>query len=76
MKLSVSLSEEDVRFIDSHLRETNAASRSAVIHEALEMLRSADLEDAYLAAWDEWEASEDADLWEQASADGIADAPR
>jgi hypothetical protein len=35
-----------------------------------------ELEDAYVAAWDDWAASEDAGLWESAAADGIADAAR
>ena len=76
MKLSVSLPEDDVAFIDSYLKQTSATSRSSVIHQAIEMLRSAEMEDAYLAAWQDWEASEDADTWEQAAADGLTDAPR
>lgn len=33
-------------------------------------------EDAYFAAWDEWEGSWDAGLWETTASDGIDDATR
>lgn len=74
MKISVSLPEEDVRFIDAYGAQANVRSRSAVIHKALAMLRSADLEAAYAAAWDEWSHSEDAELWDSTAADGLGDA--
>jgi hypothetical protein len=35
-----------------------------------------ELEDAYVAAWDDWAAGEDARLWDSTAADGIADAAR
>jgi hypothetical protein len=34
------------------------------------------MEDAYAAAWEEWETSEDAKLWESTASDGIVDASR
>jgi len=40
------------------------------------MLRDAELEDAYAAAWDEWTASGEAATWEVTTLDGLADAPR
>jgi Arc/MetJ-type ribon-helix-helix transcriptional regulator len=75
MKLSVSLSEDDVALIDEFVSR-GAPSRSAVLHNALQLLRATELESAYAAAADEWAASEDAHVWDGASADGLADAPR
>ncbi len=72
MKLSISLPESDVDFVDEYAAMTSAESRSAVIHAAIEMLRSARLEDEYAAAWDEWDASEDARLWESTASDGAS----
>lgn len=76
MKLSVSLPEDDVEFLDEYAAQTGIGSRSATVHQAIALLRSANLEDAYAVAWDEWDASEDARLWETVNADGIGDAPR
>jgi Arc/MetJ-type ribon-helix-helix transcriptional regulator len=76
MKLSVSLPEEDLGFVDEYVARTGAASRSAVIHEAIALLRSASLEDAYVLAWDEWEAGGNAEVWDTAVADGVVDASR
>jgi Arc/MetJ-type ribon-helix-helix transcriptional regulator len=76
MKISVSLPEEDIRFIDEYGAQANVSSRSAVIHEAVTVLRSASMEAAYTAAWDEWAGDEDAAGWETTSSDGLADAQR
>lgn len=75
MKLSVSLSEEDVAFVDEYSSKAGLPSRSSVIHKAISLLREASLQDAYAAAFDEWDGSEDAALWESTAADG-ADAAR
>ena len=74
MKLSVSLPEEDVAFIDEYAAKEGAPSRSSVIQQGLALLRDADLEDAYAEAWRDWAGSTDADLWDTASADGLGDA--
>jgi Arc/MetJ-type ribon-helix-helix transcriptional regulator len=74
MKISASLPEEDVAFLDNYAADVGAASRSAVIHEAINVLRTVGLEAAYAAAWSEWEAGEDAAPWDRTVADGMADA--
>jgi Arc/MetJ-type ribon-helix-helix transcriptional regulator len=71
MKLSVSLPEDDVRFLDGYAGERGVGSRSAVVHEAIGLLRSADLETEYEAAWQEWEVAEDAALWDSTAGDGL-----
>lgn len=76
MKVGVSIPDEDVAFIDDYAARTGAKSRSAVLHQAVALLRSVDLEDAYEEAWREWDSKEDTELWEATSADGIADAAR
>jgi len=72
MKISVSLPDEDVEFLDELADSKGFHSRSAVVHTAVKMLRSSTLGDAYTAAWAEWEASDDASDWELTAGDGIS----
>lgn len=74
MKLRVSLPDEDVAFIDEYAAAAGAPSRSSVIHQGLQLLRAANLEQAYDLAWQEWTDGADADLWDATSADGFPDA--
>ncbi len=76
MKISVSLPEGDVAFLDRYASETSTDSRSAVIHAAIELLRAAHLEDDYAQAWQDWDRHEGAAAWEQAAGDGLSDATR
>lgn len=76
MKLSISLPDDDVEFLDQYATRAGAESRSSIVHEAIALLRSASLEDEYVEAWDEWDASEDARLWDTTVSDGITDASR
>jgi Arc/MetJ-type ribon-helix-helix transcriptional regulator len=76
MKLSVSLSKEQVETIDRYIRATGMRSRSAVIQKAISMLDAPELEIDYAAAWEEWEESGDAEVWESTAADGFANAVR
>ncbi|MPY93505.1 MAG: antitoxin [Acidimicrobiia bacterium] len=72
MKLSVSLPEEDVDFLDAYAQSQGIASRSAVLHKAVRLLRAAELGPAYEQAWADWAESEDQDLWDRATADGLS----
>jgi Arc/MetJ-type ribon-helix-helix transcriptional regulator len=76
MKLSISLPDDDVSFVDEYAQRRGPASRSSVVHRAIELLRMSELERAYAEAWDEWDRSEDSDLWDTTTGDGIADASR
>lgn len=76
MKVSVSLPDEDLAYIDEYVRRTGAPSRSSVLHQAVTLLRMSEIEDAYAAAWDEWRQTEDSQLWDATSGDGLADASR
>lgn len=71
MKLSVSLSPHDVAFLDHYAQEQGGASRSAVIQRALALLRTSELGPAYTQAWDEWEDTADAQLWDAVVGDGL-----
>ncbi len=74
MKLSISLPDKDVAFIDRHVADHGEASRSAVIRKAVELLRDAELERLYAEYWSEWDEDEDA-VWDVTLADGLDDEP-
>lgn len=76
MKLSVSLSDEDVAVLDAYVKNAGLASRSAALQHAIRMLRHAALEHDYAAAWSEWAEAEEADFWAETLNDGLGDAPR
>lgn len=71
MKVSVSLPDDDVEYLDAYARERGLASRSAVVHKAVRLLRASELGAAYEEAWAERQAGDDAALWDSASADGL-----
>lgn len=71
MKLSVSLPEEDVEFLDGYAARQGIGSRSAAVHRAVRLLRASELGPAYEAAWAEWSGSSDAEVWEAATNDGL-----
>lgn len=71
MKLSISLPDVDIEFLDGYAHEHGIESRSGAIQRAIRLLRAADLGDAYQAAWDEWDQSGDAEAWEATTADGL-----
>lgn len=71
MKVSVSLPDEDVEFLDRYAAERQVGSRSAVVQAAIRMLKTSELTAAYEEAWDEW-SDADRDAWGQAAGDGIS----
>jgi Arc/MetJ-type ribon-helix-helix transcriptional regulator len=72
MKVSVSLPEEDVVFVDQYAKQEGYDSRSAVIQKAVRLLRASRLGAAYEEAWREWAASGEEDEWGSSSADGLS----
>lgn len=72
MKLSVSLPNEDVEFLDQYARTQGYDSRSAVVHRAVRLLRSTELGEAYADAWSEWFQSDEDRIWNVAVGDGLA----
>ena len=71
MKVSVSLPEEDVEFLDEYARAQGFGSRSAALHKAVSLLRAAQLSSAYEDAWTEWESAGEAAVWVATAADGL-----
>jgi len=76
MKVSVSLPDEDIDFLDAYARSVGAQSRSAVLQRAVRLLRATELGPAYARAWQEWEVGGDSEVWESVSGDGLDSAPR
>ncbi len=72
MKLSVSLPDDDVEYLDEYARAKQLASRSAALHKAVRLLRASELGSAYEDAWMEWAESDDDQLWDAVVDDGLA----
>ena len=72
MKVSVSLPNDDIAFLDAYAQSNGVSSRSAVLQLAVRMLQAAELESAYEDAWATWAESDDGRLWERTTADGLA----
>lgn len=71
MKVSVSLPDEDIEFLDDYAQEQGFASRSAVLHKAVRLLRAAELGAAYEDAFDQWERDGEGGDWELTAGDGL-----
>lgn len=71
MKVSVSLPDNDIAFLDDFARNNGVTSRSAVLQLAVRMLQASELESAYEDAWANWADSDDGRLWERTAADGL-----
>jgi Arc/MetJ-type ribon-helix-helix transcriptional regulator len=71
MKLSVSLPDSDVDFLDAYAAARSLTSRSAVLQEAIRNLRLNELRGSYEQAWDDWTERGDADDWEPTASDGL-----
>jgi hypothetical protein len=72
MKVSLSIPGVDVEFLDTYAHDHGIASRSAAVQRAIGLLRASELGDAYELAWQEWEESGEAELWESTVADGLS----
>jgi Arc/MetJ-type ribon-helix-helix transcriptional regulator len=72
MKLSVSLPDDDVEYLDEYARAQRLESRSAALHKAVRLLRASELGSAYEDAWTEWAESDDDQLWDAVVDDGLA----
>lgn len=72
MKLSVSVSEDDVAALDEYVRSAGLPSRSAGVQRAIRSLRQRNLEQDCATAWEEWESSGERAAWESVAADGLS----
>ncbi len=71
MKVSISLPDDDIDFLDEYAERQGYPSRSAVVHRAVRLLRSSELGAAYEAAWDEWDRTGQSDTWGVVVGDGL-----
>ncbi|MGK3948909.1 antitoxin [Microbacterium foliorum] len=69
-KVSLSLSEGDIAFLDLETLSGRYASRSAAVQDAVRLLRESRLADAYAEAF----ADGYDDEWDAADTDGLASA--
>lgn len=76
MKLSVSLSDDDLAVLDAYIERVGLPSRSAGVQRAIRLLRFPALEEDYAQAWAEWSGSGTADEWDATVSDGLGDASR
>ena len=70
MKLSVSIPDQDVKFLDDYVVSQGLTSRSAAIHKAVRLLHASSLGSDYESAWSEW-AESDTEAWDATSSDGL-----
>jgi Arc/MetJ-type ribon-helix-helix transcriptional regulator len=73
MKVSISLPDEDLAFLDQYTKKEGMESRSASLQKAIRLLRTSELREAYAAAWEEFDPRGDSNLWETTVGDGIED---
>ena len=71
MKVSVSIPEDDVAFLDEYVRSHGMASRSAALQRAIRLLRANELSQHYAAAFTEWAGDAEDSAWDAAVADGL-----
>ena len=67
----MSLSDDDVQYLDTYARERRLGSRSAALQKAVRLLRASELGAEYERAWEEWADSDEAEAWEHVAGDGL-----
>lgn len=75
MKVSISLPEADLVFLDQYAKDNGLESRSAAVHRAVRALVDTQLEAEYTEAFTEWEESGEEAFWDRFAADGLEDSP-
>jgi len=66
-KVSISLSDADIAYLDTQTLAGRYASRSAALQDAVRKLRESELADAYAEAFAEWSD----DVWDDALGEGL-----
>lgn len=72
MKVSISVPDDDIAFLDRYADERGLSSRSAAVQKAIRLLRASELGAAYEDAWAAWADSDDDDLWVRSIDDGVS----
>ncbi len=73
MKVSVSMRDEDVEFLDRYAADHGVGTRSGAVQRAVALLRAVELGDDYEAAWSEWDEA-GGEVWEAVVGDGLGQA--
>jgi Arc/MetJ-type ribon-helix-helix transcriptional regulator len=68
IKVSISLDDADLAYLDQQASDGRFPSRSAAVQEAIRLLRESRLADSYVEAFASWVD----DDWDSLSSDGIA----
>ena len=71
MKVSISLPDEDLEFLDNYARSNDVASRSGAVQRAIRLLRASELSQSYTEAFEQCD-DDVSELWDKAVADGLA----
>ena len=71
MKVSVSIPDEDVQFLDAYVRNQHAPSRSSAVQRAIRLLRASELSSDYAESFAEWSDSPDSEAWGAVTGDGL-----
>ena len=71
MKVSVSLPEDDVKFLDEYARSEGLRTRSAVLHKAVRLLRGTELGAEYEEAFASWHDDGSEAAWDVTASDGL-----
>ncbi|WP_349826890.1 antitoxin [Brevibacterium litoralis] len=69
---SSSLPTTDLEFLDAYARRHHLTSRAATLRAAVRALREEEAEAEYVAAFEEWNDSDDSTLWDSTRADGLS----
>lgn len=68
-KLSVSIDQQLLAFLEGYQQKYQIKAKSEVVSEALRLLHERELESQYAAAMQEWK--EEAAVWEAVTGDGL-----
>lgn len=73
MKVSISARVDQalVAYLDSYQKEHDVKNRSEALEQAIKALRERDLNREYALAMAEWDASDEAELWDRVAGDGL-----
>jgi metal-responsive CopG/Arc/MetJ family transcriptional regulator len=71
MKISVSLPDADIAYLDHIAAQRDRSNRSAILHEAIAALRERELTNDYEQAAREWVTSGEAAAWDNVASDGV-----
>ena len=71
IKLSISVDQDFAPFIERYQQQHAVRTKSEVVERALQLLRKAELQEAYRQAAEDWLENPDAKLWENTVADGL-----